>query len=369
MTRSRAFIFTLNNYNSDNIKSLSQMEAQYILYGKETAPTTGTQHLQGYIYYKLQTTTEAVIKRFNKLNMKPHIEIARGTIDQNYDYCTKGGDYTEQGTKPKNREAQSKQLAQNVMLDYPALFESGLSLKDVIKQNVGLYARYGKNIETMYNMFKPKQGTSLQQLRPWQNELTDILEKDTSDRTIHWVYDPIGNNGKSKLASHLVMQSEYIRLTNGKTADIAHSWNGENVVFDYSRSQEELINYGILEDVKNGSVFSPKYDSKCKSFKSPKVCCMSNFLPDVGKMSQDRWQIYTIENNKLLNITETIVKRNQPAVIIKQQTIINTEEEESDDESDDDDDQQTIANKYWSYKDLYPDRVSPLDADNIPDPT
>lgn len=313
-SRVRSFVFTVNNYSEQTIIELKAVKGyQYIVLGKEVAPTTGTPHLQSFIYFKEAKTLSSVIKLLNKScpSVKHiHVEQTMGTNQQAIDYCKKdkpASDIIEYGNQPVDK---SVNLAQNKSKSIIADIKEGKQLKQIVEDNEGLYLRYGKNIEKLYDMYRPKPNNQLIELRPWQQQLEIILNGDTSDRTIHWVYDPVGNNGKTKLSNHMVSSNGYIRLTNGKTADIAYAWNGENVIFDYSRSQEDSINYGIIEDIKNGSVFSTKYNSISKSYKSPVVCIMANFLPNLNKMSIDRWQIYTIKENHLVDITSETINGN-----------------------------------------------------------
>lgn len=99
--KARAWCFTCNNYeNEDEIKIRKMAEngtEVYIIYGKEKGES-GTPHLQGYIHLKNARTMKSLKK---ELAQKFHFEIARGSCDENVRYCSKEGDITEFGTKPK----------------------------------------------------------------------------------------------------------------------------------------------------------------------------------------------------------------------------------------------------------------------------
>lgn len=101
------------------------------------------------------------------------------------------------------------------------------------------------------------------------------------------------------MTKYLVAMKGATRFSNGKSADIAYAIKGtpKIVVFDFSRSQEEHLNYAIIEDVKNGLVFSPKYESCCKIFPIPHVIVFANWPPDMNKMSIDRWDINLITDD------------------------------------------------------------------------
>lgn len=100
MPRYYKFCFTLNNYtdlNIENLEKFSQKYLQYIKYGKEIGDS-GTPHLQGYVITKKGYSKKDLINLLHSINLKPHIEIMRGDIDQNESYVSKDGDVSSSGT-------------------------------------------------------------------------------------------------------------------------------------------------------------------------------------------------------------------------------------------------------------------------------
>lgn len=93
--QSRKWVFTLNNPLPGDLDQLKD-EASYLVVGNEVAPTTGTPHLQGYVYLKKLKRRPGV----SKLIPRAYVEHARGTHQQNKDYCTKGGQFEEFGVFP-----------------------------------------------------------------------------------------------------------------------------------------------------------------------------------------------------------------------------------------------------------------------------
>ncbi|WAR27255.1 MREP-like protein [Mya arenaria] len=90
---------------------------------------------------------------------------------------------------------------------------------------------------------------------------------------------------------------------NGKSANIAHAYNCEKiVVFDFARCMQEFVNYSIIEAIKNGLIFSPKYESKSLQFKEPAVIVFANDVPCLKQLSEDRWNLMTIENEQLIKL-------------------------------------------------------------------
>lgn len=84
-------------------------------------------------------------------------------------------------------------------------------------------------------------------------------------------------------------------MHNAPTKDIAYAYNYEPwVVFDFTRDKELIVNYSVIEHLKNGVIFSWKYESFTKRFPSPKIICLSNFTPEFDKLSKDRWLYYEL---------------------------------------------------------------------------
>lgn len=60
--RTRGYCFTWNNPPDDYSSVLDVIDCRYIVAGEEVAPTTGTRHLQGYVYFR-DTKTVAAVRR------------------------------------------------------------------------------------------------------------------------------------------------------------------------------------------------------------------------------------------------------------------------------------------------------------------
>jgi hypothetical protein len=153
-----------------------------------------------------------------------------------------------------------------------------------------MFFSYKKSQKDMLKDKFPK----MQGLTKLQLEMLQRLENQ-SERQVTWIYDEKGNNGKTWLSKYLIANHKAAYYTNCKSADIAHAYNNEQtIIFDFSRSLEGRVNYTILEQLKNGILFSSKYSSKHKIFDTPKMIIMANFYPDTKELSEDRWDIMTI---------------------------------------------------------------------------
>lgn len=302
MARSRKWCFTLNNYSESEINKLETFAStiQYLIYGKEIGES-GTPHLQGFIYKKNPTTFKAIKKKIGIERI--HLESANGNVLQNYKYCSKDGDFKEIGEMPepgKRKDLNDIKEACRDIRDYDKVilhFDSNDQTLNL--QQLKVAERYCQLFLTEYNKKELEEEYNDVELRGWQKEVIKRLDEQ-SNRKVLWVVDEIGNNGKTYLSKYLVSKRNSFLVRNGKTSDIAYSFNYEDIIiFDFVRSVEGRVNYGVIEAFKDGCLFSPKYESKTKIFKSRKVIVFANFHPVEEMLSSDRWDIITIES--LLN--------------------------------------------------------------------
>lgn len=226
--RRRDWCFTLNNYTEEHLALLETLskKALYLCYGKEVAPTTGTPHLQGYIYFK-DTKTFSALKK--KLPDGTHIERAEGNAQQNKVYCSKEGKFTEYGECPK-------QGKRNDISD----------IKEAVAQ--------GKNMNQIIDI-----ATNYQALKTAELILKYRERKRNWKPSVHWFYGPTGT-GKTRKAYELC-ENPY-RKTNrsGKWWDgyDAHSHVIIDDIKDDSREMYEdllelLDRYDVRVEHKGGS--------------------------------------------------------------------------------------------------------------------
>lgn len=166
-------------------------------------------------------------------------------------------------------------------------------------------------------------------LRPWQKKMLDVIEHCDSPRKIIWLIDPVGNNGKTFLSYYLRDMMQAMRVPNANSNDFAFAYNYQKiVVFDYTRESKEHINYELLEDLKNGSIWSPKYYSAVKSWKyNVRVVCFSNFPPKYEALSHDRWYVLELKDGKLRR-THAPQPQAPPTPYIVEDTLTQDYEEE-----------------------------------------
>jgi len=102
--KNRNYVFTWNNYNAESIATLERLVTnltlKYVAYSEETAPTTGTKHLQGYATFHVPKTLAQVRLKL----VGCHVETMLGSLSQNESYCSKSGELIEHGEKPVSND-------------------------------------------------------------------------------------------------------------------------------------------------------------------------------------------------------------------------------------------------------------------------
>lgn len=287
MSRAKNWCFTLNNYSTedcDRLNGLSE-DVVYIIYGKEVGEN-GTPHLQGFISFNKKKSFN-VAK--NVVSDRAHMEVARN-CNQSITYCKKDGDYHEVGTfvisQGKRTDLDDfKDAVKNGMMDMKTVRELH---SDIAMKYPGFCREYIRDN-------KKTKAVEDHPFREWQIRLNEMLNRPPDDRSIVFVVDTRGNSGKSWFSHFYAERHERVQvLMPGKRADLAYMLNDNiRVLFiDAPRSkQQEYIQYDFLEEVKNGYVFCPKYESCVKRMDKCHVVVMMNEHPEMTKLSADRYII------------------------------------------------------------------------------
>lgn len=246
--RARCWFLTINNYSKEDIENLKGFD-KYVF--QEEKGTKGTVHIQGMIYNKNPIKFSTMKNRFPKA----HIEVTR-SLKHAIQYCSK-----------------------------------------VESRNGKTWVKGFKVKRKVYDLIDDK-GPLV-----WQNELIDIVKEDCKKdcRKIHWIWSKKGCKGKTILAKHLVLKYGAI-VVGGRIQDACYCIqkkieNGEEikiVIFDVARSGK-LPCFESVEKIKNGLVFSSKYESGMLVFDVPHVIIFANIEPDTLKLSDDRWVIKCVD--------------------------------------------------------------------------
>lgn len=227
--RSRGWTFTINNYteahpdtihtNPDtihgDIDTLHNIDCTYMIYGLEEAPSTGTKHIQGYIYFE-NAKSFKTIKRL--LGEKTHIEKAKGTAEQNKIYCSKEGKFFERGVMPKQGKRTDLDELKKRIID-------GESINNITLENPTAYHQYGRT------MIKIEQIKNESKFRTWKTEGL-------------WLWGPTGTGKSFEAYKNFKTETHYVWKFNDNGWQ--DGYNGQEIVImDDFRGQikySELLN-------------------------------------------------------------------------------------------------------------------------------
>lgn len=103
MSKAYDYRFTLNNYTEIEEQQLKELEGvRYMCFGHETCPTTGTPHLQGYVYFNSRRHFTAL----KRINARISWRTCDASPEDNRDYCLKEDtdSYFETGLIPMSQK-------------------------------------------------------------------------------------------------------------------------------------------------------------------------------------------------------------------------------------------------------------------------
>lgn len=248
--RHRNWFLTLNNYSQKDIDEIL-LESYSKLSMQEEKGKQGTAHLQGVIVFK----------------------------------------------NPKDFQALKKICGGRIH------WEKCRSVKHAKKYCQKTETRFGKQWNYGWDSrVKCKVYDALEVHKPydWQKDVIDLVQKEPDDRHVYWFWENKGCRGKSALAKHLALKYGGCKVEGARKdcyfslAKKMEKCEEENfpkiLIFDIPRCDQGNVNYHVIEDVKNGYIFSAKYESGDIFLPLMHVIIFANFPPDEEeKLSKDRW--------------------------------------------------------------------------------
>jgi len=260
----------------------------YIVAGREIAPTTGQRHLQCFVRCNARQSFAYV----RALLPPCHIERARGSAQQGIRYCRKDGDFLEFGDVP-DVDSRGRRTDWERFCDWARSQNEPPTDRELIEAFPSLFGRYAVSCRRIAAELSQRVPLRNGDLRPWQAALYARLQEDADDRSVEFFVDRDGGFGKSWFCGYLVGRLGGVQVLGpGKRDDLAHCVEVDTRIFLFNvpRGSMQFLNYGLLENLKDRMVLSPKYDSKMKILRSvPHVIVFSNEDPDMDKMSADRY--------------------------------------------------------------------------------
>lgn len=196
-TRVRGWILTLNNYSEDDIvnchvvgqRITETSSVRYFCWSQEVAPTTGTPHLQGFLYLKNPCGLANVLKIMGKgWDCTP---VTRDS-DAAVDYPKKGDNFEEYGTKPKFAKnlvacEKAKEAKASKADSFLEAIEKGASDNELRQQFPALFLQQFSKLGSLRSSLCPPKPTG------------NII-------FVMWLHGPAGT-GKSRVARYIMKNS------------------------------------------------------------------------------------------------------------------------------------------------------------------
>lgn len=299
MSQSKYWTITLNNYTDNDVtnwtKAIENEKVQYICWQEEEAPTTGTPHLQGYVCTKKLQRLSGIKKI---LGGSIHAVLSNGSPSQNRTYCSKSktakeGSFKEVGEIPPD----PKRGKRTDFEDFKEAVKDGLQCKRKAREEFPeLVAKYPR---WCYDILSDQKDVQVEdhELYDWQKDLQESLSQEPNDREVIFVVDKDGGQGKTWFAKWYCKHNENAQyMEPAKKADMAYALQDNlrvlflNITRTTESDKQEYL-YSFIESVKDGMVFSPKYESRMKYYEKVHVVVMMNQDPNENLLSNDRYNI------------------------------------------------------------------------------
>lgn len=273
---------------------------KYACINIEVCPATQRVHWQGYVELA-RPARYTQLQRTHPVFATAHYEQRLGTQIEAISYCSKTDTRHPDATGPYEWGTKAcGQGHRSDLDDLTAMVAQGKSTKEIAETMPGMYIRYYNGIAALQSALdsgdEPEQGFKP---RPWQQTVLDQLTAEPDDRTIFWVTDAQGGQGKTRLATHLIRNHGGIELS-GKMADMTYAYSQHKqriVIFDISRAAADMTGhiYSMAEKLKCGRLMNTKYQSRMVTFRPPHVIIFSNSTWDRTKFSHDRVRETTLQ--------------------------------------------------------------------------
>lgn len=244
----------------------------------------------------------------------PNIQSARNREDV-IKYVIKDGNFMSYNISPEDYiKEKSEHTKRKTKGDFHQLAEAikngENSVKELNNLFPHLFLKYGDHISKYIKFIKDINNRdeidnyynnlySNCKWSPFQDYLLKLVNSPVDGRKVSWIYDRLGNNGKSFIANYMRLYLDAYIITGGKSADIyRHYDNNKIVIYDLPRDYmaENVSIYSTIECFKNGYILDTKYEGQKKTFIPPHIIVLSNNLPDTTKLSKDRWNIINLED-------------------------------------------------------------------------
>lgn len=262
--------FTITDYEK-NLDFYKGMKYKYLILGGEICPSTNRPHYQGYVYYENPRSLTSVIKEF-----KPrHIEVAKGTPQENRTYCSKESIVFEEGELPQQG---SRKDLETIMKD----IREGGSIETIAEENPAHWVLHRKAFNEYKQLCEPK--------RNWVTEVIFL-----------WGKTGTGKTRRAVEAGAVLVEMDG-RFING--------YNGEDVVCFDDIDDTTFPCRGMLLKLLDRYQFNAPIKGGYRNWKPRVIYLTSNYNPEQMFLFKDEAVKRRITKVEHMNGTEVVPEGN-----------------------------------------------------------
>lgn len=284
MSRLRNWCFT--SYDLENLVVPDETpDFRYCVYQVEACPETGRWHIQGYIEFNKALPLVKVKELLGDPSV--HLEARRGTRAQARQYCMKPESRVvepiEFGVWDTNERARTDLNDARIKIQAHKSWQAVLNDPELCNV-ISRYLRWAREVFDNREIVM----TDVEEiaLRPWQNQVMDMLTEDVPPRRVIWIWSTASGTGKSTFFDYVCRQ-ENIRVLPGADYDnTLYAYDGHDIIwFDLTRAQShEHVPYHALEKFSNRTFHLSKKYTCVKKFVKAHIVVTANIPPDELKL-------------------------------------------------------------------------------------
>lgn len=144
--QSKNWVFTINSPTDEDSQKLQDVEVNFVIWQYEQGTNL---HIQGYLQAKRKLTLRGIK---NLLIPRAHYEIARGTPEENIQYCTK----PDTRVRPGGRRGVPTRMGQRSdLLSFNDAIKSGAIDASLINDHLNEFYKYYRAIDRVRMAFRP----------------------------------------------------------------------------------------------------------------------------------------------------------------------------------------------------------------------
>ena len=324
MTRSCCYILTVQDqfdiwkqWNpSESIRCVRLEEVEtdckrylkgYVVFKSRTRFNTAMKALPGEAHIETSKMDDAVKLYSQENRLHDGILIEHGTLLDRGERLRFGKHAKREGISYGDAAASLTEVNRRKW-DVVQKFMDGTPLRNILTEYPGLmtgnfntFESIAKRVQMEEDQTEMKERAEAVTLRQWQQTLDNELNQKADDRKLIVYLDYRGNAGKSFYIRNRMDRFPNTTglVTNAKTESMLHIASKfiqpDVIFFDLYKcmgGDNDIINYGCIEAIKNGTFISPKYDSHVIRWKKcPHVVIMTNNQLKWSMMSLDRWDV------------------------------------------------------------------------------